>query len=124
MERSNDDCSIWNSWIAPSRDVLGGGADGFIADVQAVDFNAGGAPEAAAEGDGRKTVLGGIEVAAILDLHAGFELGEIEEVAAVDGKVLDLLRGQDSLHGGLFGVHLNFGSLDFDHLTCSVQLAA
>jgi len=98
------------------RDVLGGGTDGFIADVEAVHFDASGATEAPAEGDGRKTVLGGVEVAAVLDLHSGFKLCQIEEIPSIDGQVLDLLAGQNALHGDLLGVDLDSRSLHFHHL--------
>ncbi len=105
-------------------DVLGGGADGFIADVEAVHLDAGGAAEAAAEGDGREPVLGGIEVAAVLDLHSGFELCEIEEISSVDGQVFNLLAGQDPLHGGLLGIDLNFCEPALPRLDWFVRPAA
>ena len=57
------------------RHVLRGGADGLIGDVEAVHFDAGGAAETSPEGNRGKALFGGIEVAAILDLNAGFELG-------------------------------------------------
>ena len=66
------------------------GADGFIGNIDTVHFNAGGAAKASAKGDGREAVLGGIEIAAVLNLHAGLKLGKIEEVAAVDRQILNL----------------------------------
>ena len=74
------------------------------------------AAEPATEGNRRETVLGGIESAAILNLDARLQLCEVEEVAPVDGQILDLLRGEDALDCGLLGVHGNLGSLHFNHL--------
>ena len=86
------------------RNIFGGGADGFVADVHAVHFDARGASEAAADGNRREADFGGIEIGAILNLHARFELREIEEVAAVHRQVFDLFLVQDALHAGLFGI--------------------
>src|SRR6266576_2299251 len=69
----------------PHWNVLGCGADVLVADVNTVDLDACGPAEAAAEGHGRESVLRGIEGSAILNLDAGLQLGEIEEVTPVDG---------------------------------------
>ena len=98
-------------------DVLGGCAHGFIADIETIHFDAGGAAEASTEGNGRETVFGRIKVAAVLDLHTGFELREIEKISSVDGQILNLLAGQNALHGDLLSVDLNVGSLHFHDLT-------
>src|ERR1700678_1735274 len=50
--------------------ILGGGADGLVADVQAIHFNARGTAKTTAERNRRESLLGGIEAAAVLDLHA------------------------------------------------------
>ena len=94
------------------RNVLRGGADGFVADVHAVHLNASGAAEVARERDGRETVFCGIEVGAILNLYAGLELREVEEVAAIDRQRFDLLTGEHTLNGGLFFVDGNGGRFD------------
>ena len=87
IERRLADLEFLNGAL---RNVLSGGADGLVAGIDAINLDAGGATETATEGDRGESFLGGIDVAAVLDLNAGLELGEIEEVAAVDGKVLDL----------------------------------
>ena len=46
----------------------------------------------------------GIEVGAVLDLHPGLKLRQVEEVAAVDRQILDLTGGQHALHRGLLGI--------------------
>src|ERR1039458_5677687 len=48
------------------------------------------------------TPPGGVDGAHPSD--ARFELGEIEEVAPVDGKILNLIRRQNALHRRLFTV--------------------
>src|SRR3954465_13412024 len=67
-----------------SRDVLRSSAHGFIADVDAIQSDSGGTAVAPAERDRRKPVLGGIEVAAILDLHTGLELVQVQEIASIE----------------------------------------
>ena len=86
------------------RDIFSRGAHRLVAYVHAVHFNAGRAAKAAAHGDGREAHFRGVEVAAILNLHAGFELREIEKVPSVYGQILDLLSVQNSLNARLLGV--------------------
>src|SRR5271156_6323413 len=43
-------------------------------------------------------------------------LMEIQEVASVDRELVDLFRSQDALYGGLFGIHRDGRSLNFDDL--------
>ena len=95
--------------------VFGGSADGFVADVNAVDFDARSASKTAAKGDGGVTDFCGVKVAAVLDLHAWFELGEGEEVAAIDGQALDLFGHQHALNGGLLGVYRHRFTGHFDN---------
>src|SRR5579863_70928 len=104
------------------RNVLRGCAHGFVADVEPVHFDAGGASETPAKRNGRKTVLGGVEVPAVLDLDSRLQLGEVKKVSSVDRQVLDLLGGKNSLHGGLLGIDCDFGALNFDDLRCLPHL--
>src|SRR5208282_6551763 len=87
------------------RNVLCGGSDGLVAHVDAIDFDSGGTSETALEGDGRETVLGGIESAAFLNLNSGLELSEVEEIATVDGEILNLLKADHALHCCLLGIY-------------------
>src|SRR5207248_7130139 len=74
--------------------VLRSRADGLVADVDAIHFNSSSAAKSAAERDRRKPVLGRVEIPAVLNLYAGFQLGEIQEVTAAGWKVFDVLAGQ------------------------------
>ncbi len=62
----------------------------------------------------------------ILNLHARFELRQIQEVTPVHRQVLDLTGRQNSLHGCLLGVDLNLTPLYFNHsaLLANFQLHA
>src|SRR5208283_283241 len=91
---------------AAGRNIFSGGTDGLVADVDAVYVDAGSASEASAEGDRRVADLGRVEIRAVLNLDARLKLGEIEEVAAVDGQVGNLIRAQHALHLRLLGVDL------------------
>ena len=71
--------------------VGGRGAHGFVADINAVNVDAGGAAEAAAERDRRVASLGRVKVLTVLNLNAGLELREVEEVAPVDRQVRNLV---------------------------------
>src|SRR6185437_126630 len=95
------------------REVLRGGTDSFIGDINTIHLNAGGAAEAATKGDRRETILGRIKVAAILNLHARLKLGQIKKVATVDGEILNLFRAEDALYGRLLSVDCNGRSGDF-----------
>ncbi len=95
--------------------VGGSGADGFVRDVNTIYFDTCRAAVTAAERDGGVTCLGGIEVLAILNLYAGFELREVKEVATIHRQVFDLAGGQNTLHRCLFGVDLHFAGLHFNH---------
>ncbi len=80
-------------------------ADGFVGDVHAIHLNAGHAAAAATDGNARKLVLGGIEGAAVHDLHARFLLRQVKEVAAIERKRLDAGGIHRALHGSLGRVH-------------------
>jgi hypothetical protein len=96
-------------------------ADGFIADIDSVHFNASGPAESAAERDRRKTVFGRVEGSSILNLHSRLQLGEIEKVAAIDRQILNLLAGKDALHRGLFRIDRHFVGLYFHYLCALTQ---
>src|SRR5579862_2182067 len=86
------------------RNARGSGADVFIADVHSIHRDSRAAAESASERNRRKPSLGGIEVAAILDLDARLELCEIEEVASIHRQIFNLLSGQASRHLGLIRI--------------------
>ncbi len=94
------------------RNVAGGRAYGLVGNVGAVHLDAGRTSEAPADGDRLIADLGGIEVGAVLDLHAGFELGEIQEVAPVDRQALNLVGRQHAFHRCGLGVHGDRAGLD------------
>src|SRR6185437_14867460 len=98
-------------------EILCGGAYGFIADVDTIDFNAGGTPETATEGNRGKAVFGRIKVSAILYLHARLELCQVKEVAPVNGQIFNLLGSEHSLNCSLLGVDRNSSAGHFHHLT-------
>src|SRR5580704_13057388 len=81
------------------RNVRSRGAEMLVRDVDAVHLNAGRTAETAAKRDRRipvletKTKTGGV-----LNLDARLQLCQIQEVAAVDWQVLNLLLIQDTLH--------------------------
>jgi len=83
VERGLADLEFLNG---AGRDVLRGGTHGFVGDVHAVHFDTGRATEAAAEGDGGEPILGWVEVAAVLNLDAGFELSEVKELRPLIGR--------------------------------------
>ena len=101
-------------------DVGGGGAHGFVRDIDAVYLNPGRAAETSTKGNRRIASFGRVEVLAVLNLHSRLELSEVKKVTAINRQVLNLVRGENSLHRGLFRVHLNFGTL---HLNRFVSLA-
>src|SRR5213078_2021642 len=68
------------------------------------------------DGDSGESVLGRIEVAPVLDLYSWLQLSCIQKISTIDRQLINLLRGDDSLHCGLFGVDTNFGRAHFDHL--------
>src|SRR5580704_12844689 len=87
-----------------------------VRDVDAVYLNAGRTTETAAKRDRRipvletKTKTGGV-----LNLDARLQLCQIQEVAAVDWQVLNLLLIQDTLHRGLLRVHPRDGVCYLDN---------
>jgi hypothetical protein len=95
--------------------ILRGRSDRLVGNVEPVDFYARGAAKSPAEGDRGKTLLGGIEISAVLNLYAGFELRQVQEISPVNRQVFDLRAGNDSLDGGLVGVHGYRGTLDGDN---------
>src|SRR5215472_12598328 len=78
------------------RNVLGRGAYCFVADIDSVNFNSCASSKPASEGDGGVSNLGGIKIRAVLDLHARFELGQVEKVTPVDRQVFNLLLVQNA----------------------------
>src|SRR5271166_4870267 len=100
---------------AAGRNVSSSRSDRFIGDVDAVHRNARRAPEASAEGNGRIADLGRIEVGAVLNLHARLELCEVQEVAPVDGQIVDLLGADHALHNRLLRVDADRAACDFYH---------
>ncbi len=94
------------SWVVSDR---------FVRDIHTVNLYAGGAAITTAERDRRISGLGGIEVLTVLNLNAGFQLGQVKEVATIHRQVFDLGRCQNSLNSGLLGIDLNFASLYLDH---------
>src|SRR5580658_1161263 len=105
------------------RDALCRCADVFVAHIHAVNFDARRAAKPAAERDRGKSGLGGVEVSAVLNLHAGLELGEVQEVPPVDGQVIDLFRIYDTLNLSLLGVdeHRARGNLNDGGLRAESQ---
>jgi hypothetical protein len=89
-------------------------ADRFVGDIQTIDFDAGSSAGASTEGDGRESILRGVERSAILDLNAGFERGKVQKVPAVDGELFNLPGGDYVLYRGLFKVHANGIRFDAD----------
>ena len=98
------------------RYVLGCGSNGLIADVDAINFDARAASETSTERNGGIADLGRIEVRTVLDLHAWFELRQIQEVPAIHRKILDLLPSQNTLHARLFGIYFHGAGLYLDDL--------
>ena len=94
----------------------------FIADIHAIDVDARGASETSAERNRRITRFRRIEILTILNLYAGLELSEIEEVAAIDRQILNLGRGQNTLHGSLLRVYLHRSSSDLNNLAFLTKL--
>ena len=85
--------------------------------VHAINFNTRRAAETATERNRRIARFRGIEILAVLNLHARLKLGQIKEVAAVYRQVLNLVLRDDALHGRLLGVHRNCAGLNLNHLT-------
>ena len=97
------------------RDILRGRPHGFVADINPVHLNASRSSEMPRERDRRESILGGVEIGAVLNLDAWFELREIKKVSPVDRKVFNLLSREYSLHRRLFRVHGNRGALHRHH---------
>ncbi len=122
LERSSEDWPKLEFINGAGRNVSSGGADGLVADVNSVHVNAGGSAETAAERNRRVTGLGGIEILTVLNLHAGFKLRQIQEVAAVHRQVRNLIRVQDALHLSLLGVDCDRAGLHFNDLALLAKL--
>src|SRR3984957_13322776 len=86
------------------RNACGSGAHVFIANVHSIHRDSRAAAESASERNRRKSGLGRIEVAAILNLDARLELCEIEEVAPIHWQIFNLLSGQASRYLGLIRI--------------------
>ena len=91
-----------------------GGSYGLIADIDAVYLDARGSSETAAKRDGRESVLCRIKVASILNLHSRLELCQVEEIAPIDGKIVDLIGVEYTLNRGLLCIDVQFGSSNFN----------
>src|SRR5579864_915316 len=86
------------------RNACGGRRIVFIAHVHSIHCDSRAAAEAAPERNRRKSGLGRIEVAAVLNLDARLELCEIEEVASIHRQIFNLLGGQASRHLSLIRI--------------------
>ena len=93
-----------------------GRTDSLIADIDTVERDASSAAITSPERYGRKTVLRRIEIASVLNLHAGLELRQIKKVASIKRKVLNLLCSQNSLDRRLLGVYRDTRRLHFNDL--------
>ncbi len=103
------------------RNVLRSRTNSLVADIQAIDLDTRRAAESSTKGDRREALFRGIEVAAVLDLHAGFELSEVQEIAAVDGQILDLLLRHYALDRGLFRIQRDGGTFNSNDRSCSAD---
>ena len=92
-----------------------GGANVFVANIDTVNLDASGPSESATERNGRETVFRGIESSAVLDLNSRLKLRQVEEVAPIDRKVLDLLGREHTLDRGLFRVYAQCRAFDLNH---------
>src|SRR5260370_29297476 len=106
------------------RNILRGRTNRLVTDIQAIDLNTRRAAKSSAKGDRRKALFGRIEVAAVLNLHSGFELSEVQEIAAVDGQVLNLLLRNHALNRGLFRIQRDGGTLNANHRSCTADFHA
>src|SRR5690349_13636789 len=79
------------------REICCGGTDGFVGYINAVHLNTRGASAAPADRNADKLVFRRIEISAVARLHSGLQLREVEEVPAVERKVVDLFRGDDAV---------------------------
>ena len=89
-----------------------GAADGVVLVVDSVDGGVGVASAGTVYRVDRVTILGG--VVAVDHLDAGSEDGEVGDVAAVEGKVDDLLWGDGGGTVGLLHVEELVGGVDFN----------
>src|SRR6202042_135489 len=96
-------------------DVEDGGADGFVGDVLTIEKNTGGTAGDTANRDSRIASFGRVEGFAALEDNARLDLSEVEEVASVYGKGLNLLLRNNVADAGLLGVDLQGTGIDFDH---------
>ena len=87
-----------------------------IADIDAIHLNSRRSPKSSPKRDGRESVLRGIEVATILNLHSRLKLRQIEEITSIDGKIVDLLRVEHTLNRRLLCIDMQFGGGHFNHL--------
>jgi len=94
------------------RDVEDRRADILIGDVLAIEQDTGGAAGEAVDGQRRISGLGRIEAVAVLQHHARLKLRQIEEVAAIDRKCVDLFGADDARDASLIRVDLHIAGLD------------
>lgn len=85
-----------------------------IAYIHSIHINARGPTEAPAKRNGGVADFRGIKILSVLDLHAGFQLRQIQKVAAVDRQSFNLTGTQYSLHRCLLGVDLKLTGLHID----------
>jgi hypothetical protein len=61
----------------------------------------------ATKGNRSKAILGRVEAVAVLNLYAGLQLSQIQEVPSVQGELLNLLPVKNTLYGCLHCIHLH-----------------
>ena len=115
FERSRLDCATENSEMALAGMSWVVVPTFSSRNVHAVHLNAGAAAETAAERNRGETVLGRVEVSAVLNLNARLELSQIQEVASIDRQIFDLLGGQRTGDLRLVRIDLHCFAGDFDH---------
>jgi hypothetical protein len=100
------------------RDIEDRRSDSLICNVLTVKKDPCRTPGDTSCGDGGIPCLGRVERFAALQDHARFDLGKVEEVAAVDRQRLDLVAGDDVADTGLIGIDLERAGRHFYGLGC------
>ena len=80
------------------RDVQEHAADGIVVVIGAIDGDTAAAAELSGGGDHHRVLLGWVEVRG--GCVAGHEEGEFEEVAAVEGEFVNLVRSDNAINDG------------------------
>ncbi len=104
------------------RNISGCSTDRLVADVNAVYVNTGSTAETAAKRNRGVTGLRRVEILTVLNLNAGLELGEVQEVAPIHRQIRNLGRVEDSLHLSLLGVNCDRTGLHFNDLAFLAKL--